>query len=566
MMNQAFYRRKFVTTHAAVWVGLSLFAQLVTAQEDSAFIAYGDITPPAATINTVVQPRTIELIDAALESDIDTARRVQLTSDLGLCPVPASEAILKRLLTDPDPLIRAAAVQSLRLLGLGTETILSPVLKDTSPLVRFELVNAKLPAAIIAGVSDDDASVRATALATSINEATDRAIADQIDKLPSPMQAVAVRTLGDRKEAAKSVAPKIAPLLASDNIVSRIAAIDALTGIGVIEFVQIQTQLAHPHSAVRVATTHAAKVLSATDQIVVAKAALSDKDLSVRTAGALLAIESDQSFTETLVAQLSQNYQPLRLAARDALVRLGKTNDAAKPLVLTASEKLLTDATPDRRIDGSYILGQLRSKQGLADHIKLLEDSDWRVVEQAARSLGQIGDPSAGDKLVETALRSIEVKSTGQPDMDLISTQYRAGEQAVLSATAIKHKPVLAATKKFYLQKLTPGGVRNASIYALGLLGQPDQVVTDLRPLLGRIADPEESPASISEAIKAMGNAKAKTAIQPLKQLAGREGASEYLYIIHLALNRINETNTPYTPDPVTFEPHTSIRALGDNR
>jgi HEAT repeat protein len=543
-------------TLPAILLGVTLCGHL-RAQNNDAPIPYGPIDVPQPVTTVTVKPRTVQLIDEAIRVENDLPRKAMLVRDLGLCPVPESAAILKRLLADPEPLVRAGAVNSLVMIDAADDASLAPLANDPSAVVRRELVLAKYAPAIVAGVTDADPALRVAALSVSVNETTDRAILEQLEQLDPPLQAIALRTLGARKHTAATAT--IGKLLASESVVARVAAIDALAGMSAITRGQIDQQLTHTHSAVRVAATRAAATLESADRIAIARASLADKDLAVRAEAAKLDVYTDASFVDIYVAQLPLGYQPLRRAAREALVGIARANPQAKPQVTAAAAQRLTDADPQRRIDGSYVLGQLASKEGVADHIKLLRDADWQVVGQASRSLGPIGDPSAADELVQTALRSAEDKLPGTPESYYARSD--AGEQAVLSAVMLKHKPVVEATKKYFLSKTAAPGVRNAGIYAAGILGTPEEVGSMLRPLLGRLNDPEESPQAIIEAIKAMGNARVKSMVGQLEKLVKTDTAADFQYAAHLSLDRINGTKTPFTQPPQTREPDTSIRA-----
>lgn len=541
---------------SALLLGIAVCAQ--SRGQDDATIPYGEVQLPPTTITYAVHPRTIQLIDEAIAAETDLPRKTLLVRDLGLCPVPESAAILKRLLADPEPLVRAEAIRSLARINAADDATLQPLAADASVIVQRELAGAKFAPAIVAGAGSNDPTLRAAALSVSVNEQTDRAILGTLDKLDPPMQAIALRTLGGRKFAPAS--SEITKLLATQNVVTRVAAIESLAQLSAITRPQIDQQLQHPHSAVRVAATRSASTLGDPDRIAIARAAMADKDLAVRTEAVRLDVSSDASFVEAYFAQLPLGYEPLRLASREALVRIAQANAQAKPEVARGAAERLSNTDAPRRVDGSYILGQLRSTEGLADHIKLLADADWTVVEQASRSLGPIGDPSAGPELVATALRTTDDKFPS--DRTQLEARAAAGEQAVLSTVMLKYTPVVAATKRFYLDKRAPAGVRNASIYAAGMLGEPEEVGKSVRPLLGRIPDPEESPQAIAEAIKALGNARVKSAASAIEKIRKDESSPDYQYVSTLALDRINGTRTPFERQPDVRTPDTTLRAL----
>ncbi len=530
------------------------------AQQD--YIPYGPLTPPPAKVVHTVLPRTVELIDEAIRAEKDLPRKVELIADLGRCSEnAAAAAILKRLLDDPSPDVRASAIRSLWLIKAADEASLNKLLNDASPVVRRELVRVGVAEAILSGLKDQDPALRAASLSTSVNDATDRAIAERIPQLDPPLQAIAARTLGIRKAAGSSAV--VAALLGSENVVVRVAAIDALRSMGTIDASQVDAQLAHAHSAVRRAATAAAMVLADEPRAKVATRSIADADHAVRTAAAqLLATLPAPSSVPLLVPQLSEGYEPLRLASRDALATIAAANPACAAQVIPAAASLLKNADPHRRVDGSFLLGHLKSKEALTDHIAMLDDADWRVVEQAAKSLGPIGDLSAGEKLVETALRS--AKLSEQLDRDMIIVQTSAGGHAILSATMLRHTPVIKATAHFYLDKNAPGDLRQASVYALGVLGQPDEVAAGVKGLLGRINDIEESTLVVAEGIKALGNAMVTSSVSQLQHISksSPQITVDYQYTAHVALGRIQGTSEPFVQPDVEQEAETSIRAM----
>ena len=83
---------------------------------------------------------------------------------------------------------------------------------------------------------------------------------------------------------------------------------------------------------------------------------LTDPDLTVRCGCRGDCQESDERLAESPARRstLSKGNQPLRESARKAMVAVGPTS-------IPAAVKLLTDSDDQRQIDGSFILGQLRT-------------------------------------------------------------------------------------------------------------------------------------------------------------------------------------------------------------
>lgn len=539
---------------------LTILVGVSTRAQDLAWIPYGPVSAPAAEEQLVVNPRTIEMIGQALQSTKDVPTRAQWVADLGLCPVPQARTLLQNLLSDPEPLIRAGAVHALRNSQQADPEILIALLDDPSPAVRQELIRAGLSQAILRGLEDDDLTVRTAALGISVDESTDRAILQKIPESSPSLQVIGIRTLGQRRYTA--CIPVITELLNSESVAVRVSSLETLSELRAITREQIDAQLKHVHPSVRVAAVRAARVLNESERTTVARTGLSDPDLSVRTESAGLNVVGDSSWVSIYFDQLSAGYQPLRDASREALVRLAGADSAVFKMVVDRSIALLTDTDPHRRIDGSYLLGQLRSNTGLEQHLRLLEDDDWRVVDQAVRSMGLIKDPRAGDALIRVIQRAMDEKNVSSPDQ--VGPRFSSAEQAVLSCIELNHVPVLQATASLYLRRTGQASVRTASVYALGRLGAAQQVFTSLRSLLSRVQDPEESPMVIIEAIKAMGNARVSEAVRVLEKIRQDQNLStDYQYAAHLALARIRgEQPSEFIPPTIVREPDTSLRAI----
>lgn len=535
-------------------VGVSVRAQ------DLALIPYGPITAPVAPKQVVVNPRTVEMIGQALQTTKDVPTRAGWVADLGRCPVPQARIMLQKLLSDPEPLIRAAAIHALRHHPQTDSEILTGLLDDPSPLVRQELIRSGLSQAIVRGVKDNDPAVRTAALGISVDVSTDQAILQQLPELDPTLQVLGIRTLARRGY--EPCVPLITELLNSESVAVRVSALEGLCELRAITREQIDAQLKHAHSSVRVAAVRASRVLNESDRTIVARIGLSDPDVSVRAESARLEVIGDSSWVSVYFDQLSAGYQPLRDASREALVRLVGIDPSASKPVIDRSIELLTDSDPHRRIDGSYLLGQLRSNAGLEKHLRLLEDDDWRVVDQAARSMGLIKDPRTGDVLIRVIQRAMDEKNISSPDQ--VGPRFSSAEQAILSCVELNHVPVLQTTASFNLRRTVQTSVRTASVYALGRLGTSEQVFSSLRALLSRVADPEESPMVVIEAIKAMGNARVTESIPILEKIRQDQNLSpDYQYAAHLALSRIRGEQPPEFILPAdVIEPDTSLRAI----
>lgn len=93
------------------------------------------------------------LLKVASSSQTPAIVKASLFRRLALSPTPQSVRVAKDALTDPDPFVRASAISVLRTLDPSTRSrLLSPLLKDTSGLVRMDAARA------LAGMSEGEIS------------------------------------------------------------------------------------------------------------------------------------------------------------------------------------------------------------------------------------------------------------------------------------------------------------------------------------------------------------------------------------------------------------------------
>jgi HEAT repeat protein len=454
------------------------------------------------------------------------------------------------------------------MLGAGeSKDAVAKLAGDESPIVRREVVLAGIEPAIIKGLDDADADVRFAAISISVSEATDRAIAQRIQKLDPLEQAVAARTLAARN--ASATAASIMPLLESEPLVVRTAAIHSLAMLKAITREQIEKQLTHPHPSVRSNAAMAIGSLqSADERFALATRALGDVDLGVRVPAATFLGELGRvDALDLLLKQLGAGYEPLRQRSRNALIEAAQTNNALVQPLATKAAAMLGDPDAERRIDASLILGVLRSHEGFEKHLTLLNDKDWRVVAQAAAAMGEIGDPAAGAALVGVYQRAVpaamrDAPQASRPPAAIARAISDSGEQAILSCGKLGHKEILGLTKAIYGNKRESSQFRSAAIWALGVLGTPEQIIEGAQPLLNRLRDPEESGGVIMEAMRALGNGRVKSAAPQLKLIRDSRDVYVYSLVAARSLDYMNGTQTPFEPDVGTIVPETSIRAV----
>ncbi len=263
--------------------------------------------------------------------------------------------------------------------------------------------------------------------------------------------------------------------------------------------------------------------------------ALQDPDTTVRCAAADVLRNSPTPTAIHLLQDQLKFDQALRFAARNALVAIGQT-------ALPAAIDLLHDADADRRVDGSYILGQLRNSDSLSDHLALLSDSNWSVVAQAADSLGRIGQGHAGNALLGVVKKLPQMLADN--DKAQAELEIHAVANAIVAAGLVGYSPIVKATLPLIPQGQAPDEIRRASIYAYGLLGDRTDDQTS-EELLGIIYDQYEAPDVKAEAIKALGNLRVESRLAELKAISESELNLQLRWLANWAYDRIAGQQTP---------------------
>ncbi|HEY0008406.1 MAG TPA: HEAT repeat domain-containing protein [Tepidisphaeraceae bacterium] len=526
-------------------------------------IAYDEEMPAYATTYSLPTARTIELLAAASETETDPVRRVVLAGDLARAKSPAAVAALTRLLKDADPFVRAAAVKGLVQSGAAGEPGIAALANDESPMVRQEVARAGVRAAVIAGLKDADPTVQIVAVASAWGVATDELLA-ALPSLPPHLQAIASSTLTERD--AGTALPALASLLTSESPVVRVAALQALGRAKALTRVQADQQLAHPHPSVRTASLEAAflSLKSDEERHALALRGLADPEPAVRVPAARMIGSVAASDTATALRdQLSVGYEPLRREAVEQLAAAAAKFPSVKQPVIDVAAALLNDPDVERQIDGSFVLGRLQSPQAYDKHLSLLASPDWRVAGQAAKAMGLIGNPVAGEALTTLTKRALQ-QTDAQPAA-LTDSRYAAAESAILSAAQLRHEPILAATASLLLFRTAPPPPRRAAIWAVGVLSSPEAVATALAPMLDRLNDMQESGDAIIESMKALGNAGATSLTEKLQNIHAGSQIVQYRWAAHRALVQLKAPGFTGEFDPALAPvepPASSIESL----
>jgi len=278
---------------------------------------------------------------------------------------------------------------------------------------------------------------------------------------------------------------------------------------------------------------------------------------------AILGTLGDGSHTALLVREMAVGYEPLRIASRDALVSIGSRD--AVVVIARAVAPLLSDTSADRRIDASYVLGKLKSTEAFDAHLKLLQESNFEVVTQAAHALQQIGDARAGAPLagmVKRLLAQAEGATSSKINEQDVLARSLAVRDGIIAAATVGYVPIVEQTRSLCLSKQADGNARTAAVWALGVLGTPDAISAVAKPLVGRITDLEESQEVIGEAVKAIGNSRDITLMPTLEAVLSKDTASSYHYAAHVARDHLRGEITAFVVPQFPEHAPTSIRDL----
>lgn len=558
---------------AIIWISLSLCMPLPTmaimpttnpSLDENFNFGYVDSEIPRTPTVNSTPPRTLELLGHALAADPAEPRRVELVRDLGLCKLPGAVPMVLAAMSDPDGSVRAEAAMAAAMIGdiSALRPGLQKLLSDSDPAVRREALAAgdsmHDETFVTSGLQDPNESVFAAACARATTSQHYSLIAGRFPSASRLGKLAAIRALGSRS--AGLYAPLVASQLNSDDLSLVIAAVKSLENMSATsQLDKIVPLLNHKHPTVRRVAVEALSRLADThEQIAVAKTMLADPDFSVRQAAAeLLITHPSGDAVPSLLKQLSENYPPLRNSARDALVAAALL---PIPAVIDSAAKLLANADPDRREDGSYILGHARSDVALQRHIALLNDANWLVVGQAAESLGRIGRPEAGPALAQLAATVKEFDETW-----MSNGRLTAVESAFISLGQLHYKPALPLLKWVMPQKTAyPAELRTRVIWASGLIGDPDDhELAGICLSISTDNSPFESEDARFEAIKAIGNLHYMPALDEMRQQATESPFPTLRWMAHLVADRLaGGRPSTYTPPTMTVVAETSIRVL----
>jgi HEAT repeat protein len=534
-----------------------------TTQSADATFDFGSdwIHEPAPDRINKTSPRTVQLLGQALANEPTAERRAELASDLGTCELPSAAPFLVRALSDPDESVRASAARSAG--KIGAREMLAPLrsaMADPSSTVRREVVYAGAalgdPSLVTQALSDADETVFAAGCKCASTSQHGDAIAVRLQHAEGSAtptlvaRIAAIEALGRLNQGTH--AGDVLPFLHA-SFAEQVAALDALSQMKATGSVdQAAGLLGSANPTVRRAAVAAMTNLAVADRrSSTGQQMLADPDVTVRQAAAdLLGSAPAASAIPLLVKQLDDPYEAGHAAAIRALIA-AKADDAAVAL--------LDHSNPRRREDGSYILGQLKSDKGFDRHVKLLGDSDWDVIDQAARSLLAIGRPEVGAAMVQVTTR-IPTLVSDVPAEQIPYASFACGD-AMVAAIKFGELSAFDNGRQLIGDPKAPDYVRCASIWAFGVIGKQDKAIC--QTFYKIMNDPMESAQAQFESVKALGNLRYKPAVGPLEAYL-KSGGDQWM--IHAALDRINGETTPYVVAPNLWKARVSITDLSDNQ
>jgi hypothetical protein len=305
-----------------------------------------------------------------------------------------------------------------------------------------------------------------------------------------------------------------------------------------------------------------ARLADETIQQRIALSMLKDSDPSVRTVAAT--ILADHPLIEAVGAlfdQIPLPYQPLHDAAREALAH--PASAAMRDAICDRAGEMLDEADASRQLDGSYLLGRLRSEKNLAKHILLLQirpavrDNDFELMAQAAHSLGEIHAKDAGPLLAlitERAPVSVRYLSPTQfiPDPALGAAFVAAGK--------IGFKPVLKDASRILgagPEEQLPLE-RSGAVFALAELADPSASDANDKLLSIATGNTESSGAQV-EAIKGLVRRHAVSVATKFRALGEQSQRPPTRFFAHWAADQLSGQTTPYSPPIFSWRAETSI-------
>lgn len=477
----------------------------------------------------------------AVDSLVGTSRapepevRAAAVTALGLIADHTAAEALFVAARDGETIVRVAAIRSLSALGISIEKV-SPDLSSSNWQVRAAAVTtlarlgdrSALPL-IIAALRDPDSRVRSEAARTlgalgdsSATDALSSALGDQ----SADVRVEATFALGRIKDS-RALGPLTSLLSDRDPRVS-LAAAESLARLHDPRATRVLVEsLSSADWRIRSRATQVLARVAGEGQLDQAigplAASLADKDPVVRYYAAEALAGIGARAIPALIEALRSHRDSDRDRAARVLWRIGAP--AVDSLMAVLQDK---SATPEMRAASARTLGMIGDKRSIKGLALLLKDERYFVRQQAARALGQMGEPAV-DLLLEMTASS--APATREAAIEALgSTSATRAVNRVIDALSDSNPNVRAAAVK----ALGESSSERAVPHLMALLRDDSsalraQAASSLARL-GQFATPslisalKDSKPSIRQlAASALGDVGSKDAVAPLIELVTKD-------------------------------------------
>ncbi|MCI0487977.1 MAG: HEAT repeat domain-containing protein, partial [Blastocatellia bacterium] len=369
-------------------------------------------TAAARALGSLKDRRAVESLSNAAGATEKEVRAAAVAS-LGLIGDPLATDALFRAAKDEDPDVRAAAVASLALLGIAVERLASDLshsgwqVRAAAVSTLARLGDPRAVPAVVAALKDNDERVRAEAAGALGSLADASAINPLIAALKDPAAEVRIQatmSLG-RFKAESTVGPLTALLNDRDPRVS-LAAAESLARMQDARATRVLIEaLSSQDYRVRARAAQVLAHVSSEGRLDAAlpslASAMRDKDPVVRYHAAEALIAAGARAVTPLLALLRSEREADRGRAARVLWRIG--TPSVEPLLGLLQDK---SARPETRAVVAATLGMIGERRAIGPLIELLKDERYYVRQQAARALGQMGEPAV-EQVVGMARSSV---------------------------------------------------------------------------------------------------------------------------------------------------------------
>lgn len=532
---------------------------------------------PAPLLVNKTSPRTVTLLAEALATEKVLARRIHFVHDLGESRKAEAVPTVVAALSDPDAQVRVTAADAVYVLDIedsrsetsramlqnNAEAIgrLRKLIADLDPAVRSAALRALSQIepggdAVKVALQGTDQALLSAAIDCARSAEEGQALLGRLNTVPEALRPRAIVAIGRTRppEAAQQLSQLASGALPVPQLACACQAMGMVKSADVLP--RLTELLGHSHSVVR------REAMLALGQCATAETSrqlsirmLGDRDATVRQAAAsVLGQVLTAEVAPALIPHLSDPYQPLWRASRDALVH-APTGPTREKVIQLAGE-LLDNADPRRREDGSYLLGRFRSDYRYERHLQLLADSDIELMSQVAESMGLIGRQEARPSIV--ALAQVAEGQRQGKKMQAAVKALIAGGRLGASELIPTCLNILAKDPQ---QSYPPA--RSAAVFVIGVTAKADSpAVNALYTALGSSYD---GPATKFETVKALGNLRQHDAVEVFSDFPYSKTAA-LQWIIQWATARITGQPEVHPPTPLTWMADTSIRDTSDQQ